>query len=245
MTENLNINLYATLLLDDWVNREGLIPAEKFLLSKYLSDTSKRILEAGTGGGRISFEIERMGFKNITAFDFVPEMIKHASSEAEKLNSSIDFKVLDATNLDVFDDNSFDYLVYLQQVLCFIDKQPLFENAIKEAYRVARKDGIAIFSFLDFRSRKINYILSLKLCFLRFFRNEKISRQYLPWLKLNNRMNWKLFCRNQPLTYWVKREQIVSLIESTGFSILEVGTESELKKSNDPDNGMLYVVCKK
>lgn len=40
-------------------------------------------------------------------------------------------------------------------------------------------------------------------------------------------------------------QRVVSLLESTGFSILEVGTESELKKSNDPDNGMLYVVCKK
>ncbi len=37
------------------------------------------------------------------------------------------------------------------------------------------------------------------------------------------------------LTYWVKIEHIVSLLESTGFTILEVGTESELKKSNESD----------
>ncbi len=245
MNKNLNIDLYATQLLEDWVTREGLIPAEEWLLSKYLTDKTKNVLEAGTGGGRIAFRIERMGFNDITAFDFVPSMIDHALSKAQNLESAINFKVLDASNLSVLNDNSFDYLVYLQQVLCFIDKENLFENSLKEAYRISKKDGIAIFSFLNFPSRKINYLLSMKLRFLRFLRNEKISGQYLPWLKINNRINWKLFNRNQPLTYWVKREQIVSLLESAGFSILEVGTESELKKSNDPDNGMLYVVCSK
>ncbi len=245
MTKNLNAKLFSNELFDDWVTREELIPAEEWLLSKYLSDKSKNVLEAGTGGGRIAFQIERMGFNNITAFDFVSSMIEFASSKARKLGSSIIFKTLDASNLSVLEDNSFDYLVYLQQVLCFIDKENLFENSLKEAYRISKKDGIAIFSFLNYPSRKINYLLSLKLAFLRFLRHEKISGQYLPWLKFNYRINWKLFNRNQPLTYWVKKEQIVSLLESTGFSILEVGTESELKKSKDPDNGMLYVVCKK
>jgi ubiquinone/menaquinone biosynthesis C-methylase UbiE len=244
MTKNLNAKLFSNELFDDWVTREELIPAEEWLLSKYLTDKSKNVLEAGTGGGRIAFQIERMGFNNITAFDFVSSMIEFASSKAQKLGSSIIFKTLDASNLSVLEDNSFDYLVYLQQVLCFIDKENLFENSLKEAYRISKKGEITIFSFLNFPSRKINYLLSPLLGFLRSLRNEKIAGQYLPWLKFNNRINWKLFNRNQPLTYWVKKEQIVSLLESTGFSILEVGTESELKKSKDPDNGMLYVVCR-
>jgi ubiquinone/menaquinone biosynthesis C-methylase UbiE len=106
MTKNLNAKLFSNELFDDWVTREELIPAEEWLLSKYLSDKSKNVLEAGTGGGRIAFQIERMGFNNITAFDFVSSMIEFASSKARKLGSSIIFKTLDASNLSVLEDNS-------------------------------------------------------------------------------------------------------------------------------------------
>ena len=80
--KNLNVELYSNELLEAWTNKEGLIPAETTLINKYLTDINKSVLEAGTGGGRISFHIEKIGFQKISAFDFAPNMIKRAKETA-------------------------------------------------------------------------------------------------------------------------------------------------------------------
>ena len=246
ISKSLNFNLYSTDLFDTWANKKGLLHAEEFLIKKYLTNTTKKVLEAGTGGGRISFQIEQMGFNNISAFDFVPNMIRHAKEAAKNKSSNIEFQIADASNLTVYENNTFDYLIYLQQVLCCIDKEELFISSIKEAYRIAEKNGIVIFSFLDFDSRIFNSPLSLIINILRKFRNERILKQHLPWLKVNNNFNWKLFNKNQPATYWVKRDQIISVLNETGFSILEVKNTNQLINQHEKNRaGMLYIVCKK
>lgn len=244
--KNLNVELYSNELLEAWTNKEGLIPAETILINKYLTDINKSVLEAGTGGGRISFQIEKNGFQKISAFDFVPNMIQKAKEAAKIKESNIDFRIQDASNLTEFDDNTFEYLIYLQQVLCFIDNEEQFITSLKEAFRIAKKDGIIIFSFLDFDSRNFNSKLSFILSILRSLRKEDISKQYIPWLKINNRINWKLFNKKQPVTYWVKRDQIVSILKEIGFSILEVNNANQLADHNDNKRkGMLYIVCQK
>ena len=82
--ENLNAKLYSNEILDEWQKRKHLIKAEEYFISKYLLNKSYTILEAGTGGGRISFELEALGFKNIKAFDIVPEMIEYALEKVKK-----------------------------------------------------------------------------------------------------------------------------------------------------------------
>jgi ubiquinone/menaquinone biosynthesis C-methylase UbiE len=244
--KNINADLYSNDLFDSWINRKNLIPVEEFLLKKYLTDTTKSVLEAGTGGGRISFRIEQMGFSNISAFDFAPIMIMHANKVAKNAGSNVQFKILDASNLAVYESNTFDYLIYLQQVLCFIDKEDLFIDSLKEAYRIAKQDGIIIYSFLDFDSRIFNPTLSKIISILRKLRKECISKQHLPWLKINNKFNWKLFNKNQPVTYWVKRDQIISVLKEIGFSIVEANNANQVTEQNDKKRlGMLYIVCRK
>ena len=76
-------------------------------------------------------------------------MIDNANKNGKKKNSAIKFVVADATDLSDFTSNTYDYLIYLQQVLCFIEDEQLFRNALSEAYRIAKKDSIVIFSFLE------------------------------------------------------------------------------------------------
>jgi len=241
---NLNSELYSNELFEDWISRKGIIPEEEFLIKTHLVDKTKCVVEAGTGGGRISFYIEQLGFNNIFAFDFVPEMIDYANKIAKNISSKIKFDYADATNLSNYDNNSFDYLVYLQQVLCFISNKELFIMSLNESYRIAKKDSIVIYSFLDFDSRVYNSLLSNIISLIRKIRGEKISKQYLPWLKINNKFNWKIFNKNQPINYWVKKDEIVSYLKKAGFIILEVKNSNEIIK-NKKDKGMLYIVCKK
>ena len=145
----------------------------------------------------------------------------------------------------MYKDESFDYAIYLQQVLCFIPNQEDFENSLKESFRVMKSNGIVVFSFLDFDSRLYNSALNFVVNSLRILRGEIKKRNHLPWLKINNKFNYKLLFKNQPTNYWVKKDEIILHLESVGFEILEAKNTNQLYNNSTIRNGMLYVVCKK
>ena len=129
-----NKEVYSTLELDNWRKRanENLIPAERYPIEKYLTDKSRNVIEAGTGGGRIAFNIEKLGFKNIWGFDYIPEMIEYAKITAGLNNSGIHFPQGDAVDLSKFDNDKFFYTIYLQQVISFIPHHSI-QKAIDES----------------------------------------------------------------------------------------------------------------
>lgn len=139
---------------------EDLITAEKYLINQYLINKNARVIEAGIGGGRIAFNIEGMGFSNIVAFDYVPEMIENAKNQQKIRQSRIRFSVADATDLEIFGRNAFDYLIYLQQIICFIS-EILIEKALRVSYTIASGGTVAIFSFLFWDGRML-YIVCKK-----------------------------------------------------------------------------------
>jgi len=240
---NLNKDFYAEHMMDSTIYRQDVWPEEKLMLQKYLTDTKGSVVEAGAGGGRLTFFIEQLGFDDVTGFDIVPEMMEFAQKESDKRGSKVKFKTGDASNLHIFEDETFDYLVYIQQVLCFVPKE-LFHKSLKETYRVAKKGSTTLFTFLDYDSRIYNPILDGITNFLRKIRGEEVSKYHLPWLKLNDtQFNWKLFAKNQPSVYWVRRNAILKELEQVGFSILEAENGNKIHKEGN--KGALYVVCKK
>ncbi len=235
-----NKTVYETHDFDQWVHRQGLIPEEAYFLTKYLSNKEAKILEAGTGGGRISIALEEQGYSDLTAFDFIEPFIQAAIMKNP--TTKINFCVADATDLGLFDDNTFEQIIYLQQIISIIPAH-LIENALLEAKRVLKNEGIAIFSFLNWNGRSYNTFLSLITNFFRMVRNEPISKQKLPWLKLGGKFNCKFLFSNQSTTYWFTKEEITIKLEQLGFEILETKTSSEFTHSLS--EGMLYIVCQK
>ena len=243
--KDLNKSLYATTLRDDWAKRTGLIDAEAYLFGKYLTDCDRSVLEAGTAGGRLVFELEKVGFSNITAFDYVPEMIDAAIQAKGREKSNVNFMVADARDLSQFASSTFDYLIYLQQVLSCIPLKDDFDKALAESYRITKKDGLVLFSFLDFDGRRINPYLSAAIKFVRKLRGTPAEPQLLPWLKLKGKPNWKFFNRNQAVNYWVKKNVILAKLKSLGFEVVEVTHSNALNHQPKKAQGMLYIVCKK
>ena len=224
-----NHEVYAKKELASWTERSGLSEQEQSLIEKYIKNEG-RLIEAGTGGGRIALEIQkRYGRLEITAFDFVEEMIVSAKTKSD----AIDFRVLDASDLSVFEDEYFDYAIYLQQIISLVP-QELIPRVLGESYRIVKKDGIVIFSFLYFQGRKFNIPLSFMANTVRVMRGEKWEFQRLPWLKLGGRFNTGFLKKDQPTTYWFEENEIKSLLENLGFRIVD------LKKDT-----MLYIVCQK
>jgi ubiquinone/menaquinone biosynthesis C-methylase UbiE len=251
---NNNLALFDDVEFYTWIEATELLPEEIFIIDRYL-DRHLSTVEAGTNSGRILFEMQKMGFTSLSGFEYVPRLIDVAI--ARDPNRSIKFEVGDATDL-TYADNSFDQIIYMQQLLCTIDEADDRLKAVREAYRILKPGGTGIFSVLSFeeRSGKPLYSAFFKyLSTLRKLRGTERSLQYQPWLKLGGKFNFGALSDRAPYIYWYKSAEICELLAANGFKIAAVAsglqlTQGILKASEreltatDFDRA-LYIVVKK
>lgn len=219
-----------------------LLSIEKYFIETYLTDKEKSVLEAGTGSGRIAFGLEGHGFKNVTAFDFINEYIVNANKEKDRRNSNVNFFVADASDLGDIPDQSYDYTIYLQQILSCVPASRM-DAALKENYRVLKKGGIAVLSVCNYNGRWLNKPLALVLTLLRSLRKENPSKYELPWLHLNKKPNWRFLNKGQATVYWFTKQDICNRLKNAGFQIEGVKTRRDF--DGGVEDGMLYIVCRK
>jgi len=249
-----NQDVFRTVEFSSWSNRADLDADERYLISTYL-DPTRRTLEAGTGGGRILLAMMGMGFSSLSGFDFVPELI--AEARRRDASAAIDFQVQDATQL-TYADASFDQLIYLQQVICFMEGEDARRRALKEAIRILRPGGTALFSLLSFEVRSRSPLYSLFLTYLRVLRvlrGASRNRQTLPWLRLGGRFNFASLLDRGPRVYWYRVQEAAGLLQDVGFTLRAIGTSRQIKDDRlhtSPDTlcheglaGTLYCVCAK
>ncbi|GAA4231932.1 hypothetical protein GCM10022291_05480 [Postechiella marina] len=230
-------------VVDRWSCRSSISDIEKYLFSTYLTNNKLEVIEAGTAAGIFCFYLEdELGFSKINAFDIIPEMIQIAKDKAKKKQSKVDFKQGDAADLKGFESNKFDYLIYLGQVLSMVPKD-LFDQSIKEAHRIGKKDATYIFSFLDWNSRWYNPILSFFINFVRLVTGRKVQKYYLPEVKkVDNSFNWLFFRKEQHGILWGKKAKILKKLKDSGFQIQKVYNEEEITNRKGK---IFYVICTK
>jgi ubiquinone/menaquinone biosynthesis C-methylase UbiE len=249
-----NQELYSSVEFSTWLDINKLFIEEKYLVEKYLKPDLKTV-EAGVNGGRILFEMQKMGFTSLAGFDYVPELIERAISCDS--SRSIDFQVGDASDL-AYIDNSFDQIIYLQQIISLIETEPARLQALRESYRILKPGGIGLFSFLSFEARNSHPIYSSYIAYLktlRKLRGDDLSIQYLPWMKLGGKFNINSILDRAPYTYWYRASEIYNALKSVGFDVVAIGTDPQISaddlKATDREllteqfSGMLYVVVKK
>jgi SAM-dependent methyltransferase len=228
-----NRQFYEREVFDSWASRTGLTDFEERLVSRFL-ERDLSTLEAGTGGGRILHELASRGFHDLHGFDYVPGFIDVARSR--DASRSIDFTVQDAVELD-YADAEFDQALYLQQVLCFIEDSAGRFRAMREARRVLRPGGTALFSFLCYEERTghaLHGAFNRYLGLLRRFRHRNVSLQYQPWLKSGERPNLGALADRGPYVYWYTLEEALDALDRVGFDITWAAV-----------HGMLYVACRR
>ncbi len=249
-----NKDLYSGVEFSTWLDREELMPAEEYLIKKYLNPTLG-IVEAGTNGGRILLRMQELGFTSLAGFDYVPTLIDKAIERDPE--RTIDFQVQDAIEL-TYPDNSYEQIVYLQQIICLIENQEDRLKALHESYRILKPGGIGLFSFLSFESRSSQAIYRAYfkyLAILRRLRGDDLRIQYLPWLILGGKFNFNAILDRPPFTYWYRVTEIYELLKSVGFEIVSIGTDAQIStdslKTTDRElfsekiSGMLYIVVRK
>jgi SAM-dependent methyltransferase len=249
-----NLALFNDVEFYTWIEATELLPEERFIIDRYL-DRHLNTVEAGTNSGRILFEMQKMGFTSLCGFEYVPKLVDVAISRDP--NRSIKFEVGDALDL-AYADNSFDQIIYMQQLLCMIDEAADRLQAVKEAYRILKPGGTGIFSVLSFEGRSAKPLYAAFFTYLstlRKLRGSDLSLQYQPWLKLGGKSNPGALIDRGPYVYWYKAAEICELLTSNGFKIEAVAGNSQLAQgivktsereltASDFDRG-LYIVVKK
>ena len=102
--------------------------------SKYVKKDDV-ILDVGCGYGRTLNELYTKGYKNLVGIDFSKGMIERA----KKINSDIDFRVMNNSKID-FPDNSVDSVILLAVLTCIVEDKEQ-EYLVSEIYRVLKKGG--------------------------------------------------------------------------------------------------------
>ena len=246
--------IYESKEFSNWAYLTGLTNDEAMLISKYF-EKNLATLEAGTGGGRILHALRDSGYENLHGFDYVPELIEVAQKRDK--SSVIDFSVQDATLLD-YNDNTFDQIIYLQQILS-LGSHSMAAEATKEAHRILKPGGIAIFSFLDISIRQSQILYNAYLKYLKIYRRIIRNRtpiNLLPWLKVGNKINFGALIDRPPYNYWYTPNQALDLLSAHGFKPLSIYSSKLLENgasartieeyhNQSPHHGKLYITCTK
>jgi len=258
-----NKDVYATVEFHRWIGRSELDADEQYLVRHYLKPGSKT-LEAGTGGGRILLALRDMGFTDLHGFDYVPGFIDQA--RAADPQKRINFEVQDATRLSYADD-SFDQIIYLQQMLSCMDGPGAAPTAAREAYRILRPGGIALFSFLCYEVRSqslVGRLLMTHVGLIRWLSRSTRSPQATPWIRMGDRFNHGALLDRGPYIYWYRIQEAAKMLENAGFALEAVATSHQLRREGEPPaepraqlprsateltghpmRGALYCICRK
>ena len=246
--------IYSTIEFNNWSQRTNLLAEERILIEKYLKK-NLITLEAGTASGRILLGMKEMGFDALNGFDFVESFIQEAKKR--DIDNKISFTVQDASNLN-YGDESFDQAIYLQQIISSIEDPIKRSQSLNEAYRVLKKEGTILFSFLSFDSKEkslLSKLLFPYLTLIRLITKKNINIQYLPWFKHAGKPNWGSLFDTGPYNYWFKTWEIHKLLEEVGFTILAFGYPKDIifNSMHNPNqnhsvsskDGHIYFACKK
>ena len=103
----------------------------------------KKVLDAGCGDGFNTRLLAKKGAL-VTGIDISKNMIKYSQQEEDKKPFGIKYEVASMSNLSFLNDKTFDVIVSFMALMDCSD----YKGAIKELFRILKKDGELFFSVL-------------------------------------------------------------------------------------------------
>ena len=151
--DSLNQNLYErSNIVKEYIckQKSELWLEEKTIFEKYEEHIrDKAVLDVGCGGGRTAIALSEMT-PNYTGIDYSQEMIK----ACQKWHSPLNFLHGDASNMHMFDAESFDFILFAFNGIDSMSQEKRIK-VLKEIYRVLKSGGIFAFSSHNLDNQKI------------------------------------------------------------------------------------------
>jgi SAM-dependent methyltransferase len=113
---------------------------DRFLASSWAPPKDARAIEFGCGGGQATLRLAEAGYEAV-GVDYSETAIELARQNAEKADLDCEFVVGDVTDLDQFDDDTFDLVVDNHCLHCLIEPADR-EAFLREATRLLRPGGV-------------------------------------------------------------------------------------------------------
>lgn len=135
----------ATANLGLWLSEE--------LVFRKVFNPDERILELGTGTGRIAIGLAELGYRHLLGIDLAREMVKEARRIGKVLEAGVSFRQGDATRLK-FEDALFDGAIFGFNGLMQIPGKEARRKALREIRRVIRPGGALVFTTHDRHASK-------------------------------------------------------------------------------------------
>ena len=126
-----------------------------YWLSQMTDDACKSVMEIGCGSGMKAYDLARKCKMKVLATDIDPEEIAKAKRDYQLPN--LEFMVVDSTELDRTDVNSFDYVVgngILHHLYHHID------SALANIFRILKNNGKMIFIEPNIYNPLVHYMFS-------------------------------------------------------------------------------------
>jgi len=137
---------YIPEVISHYASLNYLTPCEQLLFRTYIT-TGMSVLDLGVGGGRTTASLSRVA-EHYVGVDYSEAMIRACRRKFPNLN----FVLADAADLSMFDDCSFDSVVFSFNGLDSIRPRAKREQCVRECCRVLRPRGIFVFSSHNPRS---------------------------------------------------------------------------------------------
>ena len=232
-------------------NANLLLKSEEVLFEK-LSPTIKnaKILDIGVGGGRTTKYLLPIS-RDYTGVDYVARFAEETGKKYP------DAKILcgDATNLKEFENEAFDFVLFSYNGFDSISDEDRIK-ALKEIYRVLKKDGIFMFSShnRDYRyfnkfpwQRKIHFNIGYLIYFLHcayhlpnHYKMKKHEIYTNDYAIINDGDH-----RYSLLLYYISIEKQVKQLIEIGFASVEAYNMAGEMVENDISSHWIYYLARK